>query len=202
MKISLISLEGPDEQRLSLEEAREQLMQTPEEFAVTIRYLWGEDKAAPLFFPEAVDRWLNLAAALRRRLAQRSDETAILNTRADFDVATGGASEITFMRGRPVITYRSLLNALLLESSFASGGPLLPRECEAPGCSRWFTPRNHAGEYCSASCRRSAQNARAYRRRRARELLNKGLAIDDVADQLNMNLGEIKELLDHEKEDS
>lgn len=192
-----------DNEEYTLEEAPTVLMQTPKEFQITLRHLWPDQPWIPLFYPEPVSRWLELASAVRGLLG--SDEGphfSPLITRAGAEVAWSASGEFTFADGRSIIAYDRLLKALVLEAHFVKANGVMPRECGSPGCSRWFTPRNKTGEYCSASCRRSAQNARAYRRRRARQLHADGQSPEDIAASLNVSVQDVKEWIEQQKEGS
>jgi|LSQX01.3.fsa_nt_gb hypothetical protein len=156
-----LTLPLPNGERVPLEQAREALMLSPEEFQQVITEFGG---IIPIFYPERVSDWLKQAANLRRMLTPGEPEHRMAS------VAMHSPVQLKFLGGYTEFDYPSLRSALFLEARLRGFGPDegLPRECAAPDCSRWFGPKYPDQQYCCPTCRKRAQNQKYYEERRKR----------------------------------
>lgn len=137
----------------------------------------------PIFLPEAVSEWLEIAATLRcafeifrrreaatppedaqtRRFLAREEILRAPDT-GNIDKWTQGSFRVE--DGELVIKYSSLRNAIFQQAHLEMNGiEQLPRRCANPNCGRWFVSTIKNAKYCTEECKRHCQNQRNYERR-------------------------------------
>lgn len=164
----LAGLRGPDGQEYVLAEAAAALRLSGADFTEALAFL-KSTPGAPLLYPEPVSEWLRLARLLREFLEGVGVGAWFGHGMARSELAVEGIEGFS-RAGEPVFRYDALRDAIFLQAALAkTAGDGTPRQCEAPGCSRWFLSTYVNARYCSPECKRRTQNQRAYARRRQRQ---------------------------------
>lgn len=149
---------------------------SPDEAFLEYSHVMEEAEKPPEIPPERVYEWLSEASELRRELesvlaewdTDRDEALKFATGWLDLKVAwdLNDPPRLRLAGGRPVLEYNKLLSALLTQAVMdLTNVERPPVRCAGPGCGLWFFPTHPSALYCSEECRRSAQNARLYRKR-------------------------------------